>query len=105
MLIVKLILEYKRENGNFAGEYSGLEMEHHKESGFAIGRHIKAVLEEEGRSVTWLADQMGCSREYLYRVFSRTWIGTDLLVRISEAMQHDFFRDYSRTLRYKRKRS
>lgn len=72
---------------------------------FAIGQQIKAVLVEEGRSVTWLAQQMGCSREYLYKVFNRTWIGTDLLVRISEVMRHDFFRDYSRTLRYKRKRS
>ena len=80
-------------------------MERHEESGFAIGQRIKEVLEEEGRTVTWLADQMGCSREYLYKVFVRTWISTDLLVRISEVMRHDFFRDYSRTLRYKRKRS
>lgn len=92
------------KNGNFAGEYSGLEMEHHKESGFAIGQRIKAVLEEEGRSVTWLAQRMGCSREYLYRVFSRTWISTDLLITICEAMRHDFFKDFSQTLNYKRKK-
>lgn len=91
------------KNGTFASEYSGLEMEHHKESGFAIGQRIKAVLEEEGRSVTWLAQRMGCSREYLYKVFSRTWISTDLLVKISESLQHDFFKDYSRTLKFKRR--
>ncbi len=71
---------------------------------FVIGKRIKEVLAEEGRTVTWLAQQMGCSREYLYKVFSRTWISTDLLVTISEAMRHDFFKDFSRTLNYKRKR-
>ena len=71
---------------------------------FVIGQHIKEVLAAEGRTVTWLAQQMGCSREYLYKVFSRTWISTDLLVTISEAMKYDFFREYSKRLRYKRNR-
>ncbi len=73
-----------------------------KNSGIAIGQRIKEVLADEGRTVTWLANQMGCSREYLYKVFSRTWISTDLLVTISEAMRHDFFKDFSRTLRFKK---
>ena len=71
---------------------------------FVIGQHIKEVLAAEGRTVTWLAQQMGCSREYLYKVFSRTWISTDLLVTISEVMKHDFFKEYSKRLRYKAKR-
>ena len=74
-----------------------------EEKEFSIGRRIKEVLAEEGRTVTWLAQQMGCSREYLYKVFSRTWISTDLLVTISETMKHDFFKDFSRTLKFKRK--
>lgn len=81
-----------------------LESEAGGDSRFSIGPRIREVLDSEGRSVSWLAQRMGCSREYLYRVFNRTWIGTDLLVRISEAMQHDFFRDYSRTLRYKKRK-
>ena len=76
-----------------------------EEEKFNIGLCIKSVLAEEGRSVSWLANQMGCTREYLYKVFNRTWISTDLLVAISEAMRHDFFKDYSRTLKFKRKRS
>jgi hypothetical protein len=74
------------------------------EEEFNIGLCIKGVLAEEGRSVSWLANQMGCTREYLYKVFNRTWISTDLLVSISEAMRHDFFKDYSRTLKFKKKR-
>lgn len=75
-----------------------------EEEKFNIGLCIKGVLAEEGRSVSWLANQMGCTREYLYKVFTRTWISTDLLVAISEAMRHDFFKEYSRTLKYKKKR-
>ena len=76
-----------------------------KEKEFVIGQRIKEVLAEEGRTVTWLAQQMGFSREYLYKVFGRTWISTDLLVTICEAMRHDFFKDFSRTLKFKRKKS
>ena len=76
-----------------------------KEKEFVIGQRIKEVLAEEGRTVTWLAQQMGCSREYLYKVFSRTWISTDLLVTISEVMKHDFFKYFSRTLKYKSRRN
>lgn len=75
-----------------------------EEEKFNIGLCIKGVLAEEGRSVSWLANQMGCTREYLYKVFNRTWISTDLLVSICEAMRHDFFKDYSRTLKFKKKR-
>lgn len=74
------------------------------DSGIVIGQRIKEVLADDGRTVTWLAQQMGCSREYLYKVFGRTWISTDLLVTISEAMRHDFFKDYSRTLNFKKSR-
>ena len=81
------------------------EKEGIEEEKFNIGHCIKNVLAEEGRSVSWLANQMGCTREYLYKVFNRTWISTDLLVSISEAMRHDFFKDYSRTLKFKRKKT
>ena len=78
--------------------------ERDEEAVFFIGQRIKDVLADDGRTVTWLAQQMGCSREYLYKVFGRTWISTDLLVRISEAIRHDFFKDYSRTLNFKKSR-
>jgi len=72
---------------------------------FNIGKQIKLELAKDGRTVTWLAGQMGCTREYLYKLFNRTWMSTDLLVKISEAMKHDFFKDYSRTLKFKRQRN
>ncbi len=81
------------------------KMESDNSEEFVIGQRIKEVLAEEGRTVTWLAGQMDCSREYLYKVFSRTWISSDLLVTISETMKHDFFKDFSRMLRFKAKKS
>ena len=40
----------------------------------------------------WLAQQVGCSRENLYKVFRHKWIYTDLLFQISEALDYDFFK-------------
>lgn len=47
--------------------------------GIHIGKQIRQVLEEQGRTITWLAKQIGCSRENLYKVFCRSWIHTDML--------------------------
>lgn len=60
-----------------------------------IGNRIKQVLEEQGRSITWLASKIDCSRENLYKIFKRSWIHTDMLQKISKALNHDFFEEYS----------
>ena len=60
--------------------------------GFHIGNFIKAELTRQGRSITWLASQVDCSRENLYKVFRRKWIYTDLLFQICEALDCDFFK-------------
>lgn len=58
---------------------------------FHIGKLIKAELTRQGRSITWLASQVDCSRENLYKVFRHKWIYTDLLFQICEALDFDFF--------------
>ena len=60
-----------------------------------IGELIKQVLEEQGRTITWLAKQIGCSRENLYKIFRRSWIHTDMLQKISLALGYDFFNIYT----------
>lgn len=67
----------------------------HPDTGFHIGNQIKAELERQGRTITWLALQVYCTRENMYRVFRRPWINTDLLFRICEALNCDFFKQYS----------
>lgn len=62
---------------------------------FHIGKAIKAELARQGRSITWLAHQIGYTRENLYKIMRREWIYTDVLFKICDALDHDFFRDCS----------
>ena len=66
---------------------------HHQyqNDGFHIGQLIKAELARQGRSITWLAAQVNCTRENMYKLFQRPWINTDLLFQISKALNYDFF--------------
>ncbi len=70
---------------------------------FHIGNRIKAELERQGRSITWLAGEVHYSRENLYKVFRRPWINTDLLFKISGVLHHDFFEDCSYCFRLSQK--
>ena len=60
-----------------------------------IGNQIKKELERQGRTITWLAHELGYSRQHLYNIFTREWIYTDLLLKISILLNHDFFKSYS----------
>ncbi len=61
-----------------------------------IGKRIKDVLKQEGRTARWLACNIPCERTNVYNIFHRKSIDTRLLQRICEVMQHDFFTDLSR---------
>lgn len=67
---------------------------------FHIGNLIKAELHRQGRTITWLAGEVHCTRENLYKIFRHPWINTDMLFKISEALQHDFFRDCSEWVKH-----
>ena len=56
-----------------------------------IGQLIKNELDRQGRSVAWLAKQMQYSRQNVYRLLERHWIHTDVLLRICNIMDCDFF--------------
>lgn len=60
-----------------------------------IGNLIKAELARQGRSITWLANQLNCSRQNAYKIFRRKWIYTDLLLRICVILDYDFFKHFS----------
>ena len=65
---------------------------------FHIGTVIKKELVRQGRTITWLSGEIHCTRENLYKIFRKSWISTDLLFRISRALNHDFFKDCSEHL-------
>lgn len=60
-----------------------------------IGHIIKEELARQGRSVTWLAAQLKCSRQNVYGIFNNQWIYTDILLKISNVLDFDFFELYS----------
>ena len=60
-----------------------------------IGHLIKLELRNQGRTITWLAKQLECSRQNAYKILNRPWIYTDLLLKICELLNYDFFKPYS----------
>ena len=66
-----------------------------------VGSLIRAELNRQNRSVTWLAEQLGIERTNCYRFLRAQSLHTDQLARISVAMQHDFFADCSKALNLK----
>ena len=56
-----------------------------------IGKLIQNKLREDGRSVSWLAKKIHCKRDNVYKIFDRSSIDTELLLRISFALNTDFF--------------
>ncbi len=60
-----------------------------------IGKEIKIILETRGISVTEFARRINKSRENAYSIFSRKSIDTDLLLKISDVLNYDFFQLYS----------
>ena len=63
--------------------------------GFHLGNIIKQELANQGRTAVWLAKQVNCTPENLYKVFNQQWITMPLLFKISKALNHDFFKECS----------
>ena len=59
-----------------------------------IGHIIQDELHRQGRSVTWLAQQLPCNRRNVYDIFRRKSLDTDLLMRLSRLLHYDFFRHF-----------
>ena len=60
-----------------------------------IGELIRQRLCEIERTPTWLARKINCDRTNIYKIFQRASIDTELLSRISKALEYNFFVDLS----------
>jgi hypothetical protein len=60
-----------------------------------IGQRIQEQLKKDQRSVSWLARQIPCSRNHVYKIFKRYSLDGELLLRISMVMQFNFFQYYT----------
>ena len=58
-----------------------------------IGQRIHAELKQQGRTVTWLAQQLNMERTSLYYTFRQSSIDLQLLLRISSFIGHNFLQD------------
>lgn len=52
-------------------------------------------MEEIERPPGWLAKKVNCDRTNIYKIFQRASIDTELLSRISKALDYDFFMELS----------
>ncbi len=69
-----------------------------KKTKIPIGEIIKQSLKRNDRSMAWLAQKVHCDRSNFYKKLHNNAIDIDLLFRISEILQEDFFSHYSQTL-------
>ena len=60
-----------------------------------IGQLIQTQLKADQRSASWLAREIGCTRNHLYKVFRKPSLDGELLLRISLAMNFNFFQYYT----------
>ena len=58
-----------------------------------IGKRIHKELKKQGRTTTWLAQQLCMERTSLYYTFHRNSIDMELLMRISAFTNHNFLQD------------
>ena len=60
-----------------------------------IGSLIREELKSQERTVSWFARKLCCDRTNVYKLFRRSAIDTEQLLRISQILHRDFFRHYT----------
>lgn len=60
-----------------------------------IGQLVADELKRQGQSVQWLAKQINTSLQNCYKILHANSVNTDTLLRISMALNHNFFSDYA----------
>ena len=65
-----------------------------------IGQHIKEVMRQQGVTATQLSKDIFCTRPHIHKIFRKENIDIALLIRISNALKHDFFKDISEEITY-----
>ena len=66
-----------------------------KEEKVPIGKLIKLKLNEDGRSMLWLAKKLNHNHSSLCKILKNDHINTELLLEICTILEHDFFAYFS----------
>ena len=60
-----------------------------------IGHLIKEELARQERTVAWLARKLNYSRQNIYHIFESQWITTDVLLKICDILNYNFYKVYA----------
>ena len=63
-----------------------------------IGNMVKAELNRQDLSISWLARQVCCDASNLNKQLRKPSIHTDLLIRISNVLRYNFFEEVSKLI-------
>ena len=66
-----------------------------QESNIHIGHLIHEQLRKDQRSVGWLAREIHCTRNNVYKIFNKPSLDSDLILKISKVMNFNFFQYYT----------
>ena len=91
------ILKYSFANSLYINFYNNLLK--HYVMNIHVGQEIRRRLEEKNCTVVWLAHQLSCSRTNMYKIFEKPHLDSEMLQRISVALDYDFFALLSYQLR------
>ena len=59
------------------------------------GQLIENTLHKQGKTVTWFANQLCCTRTNVYKIFRKENIDVYLLWRASCILEYDLFQEFS----------
>lgn len=76
-------------------------MKDKEKSTVAIGEIIKQELKNQGKTSVWLAEELGCQRTNVYKIYNRNTIDSGMLFHISKLLKVDFFKYFSEALKKK----
>jgi plasmid maintenance system antidote protein VapI len=51
-----------------------------------LGHVIKNKVEEQGKTTVWLAQELGCHRTNMYKIYEKRTIDTGVLLHISDIL-------------------
>ena len=66
-----------------------------QESNIHIGHLIHEQLRKDQRSVGWLAREIHCTRNNVYKIFNKSSLDSDLILKISKVMNYNFFQYFT----------
>jgi len=75
-----------------------VKTQNNKEMEIHFGQLIKDEFDRQGRRATWLAAELNCNRSNIYSIFQRENIDAQMLIKISQALEHNFFQDVANLL-------